>query len=118
MTTETNLVADLRQFTGTTQYYIQPLYRWMKYTDGVHHFVEKAGAYWFLNIVGTELHDLAKKEEFMTVDLIVRDDNAEILVTDGNDTVLWKRKPIYTDCPTGTYRFFLQHNVFMLNWEY
>lgn len=119
MTTETqNLVAELRNFTGTEQYYVNPLYRWMKYTDGVKYFATKAGAYWFLDVVGTELRDLASKEEFMTVDFIVRDGKGDILVTDGNDTVLWKRKTIVTDCPTGTYRFFLQHNVFMINSEY
>ena len=118
MTEESNLVAELRNFTGTEHYFVNPMYRWMQYTDGVKYFANKAGAYWFLDMVGTELHDLARKEHFMTVDLIVRDGKSEILVTDGNDVVLWKRKDIYTDCPTGTYRFYLQHNVFMITSEY
>lgn len=116
--TETNLVAELRQFTGTTQYHYNPLYPWMQYTDGVKYFANKAGAYWFLDVVGTELRNLTKKEQFMTVDYIVRDGKGQILVTDGNDTVLWNRSSIFTDTPEGVYRFFLQHNVFMLNTEY
>ena len=118
MTEAQQLVAELRNFTGTEQYYVNPLYRWMKYTDGVKYFAEKAGAYWFLDIIGTELHELTKTEEFMTVDLVVRDDRAMILVTDGNDTMLKKFADIYTDCPIGTYRFFLAHHVLMINSEY
>lgn len=116
--TDSNLVDDLRQFIGTENYYVNPLYRWMKYTDGVKYFASQAGAYWFLDIVGTELHKLAKTEEFMTVDFIVREGKGQILVTDGNDTVLWNRSGILTDTPEGVYRFYLAHGVFMINSEY
>lgn len=116
--TETTLEQELRQFTGTQQYYFNPFYKWMQYTDGVKHFAEKAGAYWFLDIIGTELLQLTKTEDFMTIDLIVRDGKFQILVTDGNDTVLKKKTGNFTDCPEGVYRFFLTNNVLMINSEY
>jgi hypothetical protein len=114
----TTLESDLRQFTGTEQYHFNPFYRWMQYTDGVKYFAEKAGAYWFLDIIGTELLALTKNEEFMAIDLIVRDGKFQILVTDGNDTVLKKKTGNFTDCPTGVYRFFLTNNVLMVTSEY
>lgn len=116
-----SLDTDLAQFIGTEQYRFNPLYRWLKYTDGVHYFVNNAGggAYWLLDIIGTELQGLAHKHSFMTVDLTVDDEShADIIVTDGNDRELWRRKIDWTDCPQGTWRFFLQSNVLMLTSEY
>lgn len=118
MTEAIKLTDELRQFTGTEVYHFNPFYRWMQYTDGVKYFAEKAGAYWFLDIIGTELLALTRNEEFMTIDLIVRDGKFQILVTDGNDTVLKKKTGNFTDCPEGVYRFFLTNNVLMLTSEY
>lgn len=113
--------SQLEQFIGTEQYYFNPLYRWMKYTDGVKFFAENAGggAYWFLDIVGTEFMQLARKEEFLTIDLVVREDqSAGIVVGDGNDNGLKTKMIEATDCPVGVWRFFLQHDVLMLASEY
>lgn len=113
--------SDLAQFIGTEQYRFNPLYRWLKYTDGVHYFVNNAGggAYWFLDIVGTELRRLADKHGFLTVDLRVHaNESCDIVVTDGNENELWAKRISWTDCPTGEWRFFLQNSVLMLTSEY
>lgn len=39
------LKAELGQFTGTEQYYFNPLYRDMTYTDGVNYLVSTVSAY-------------------------------------------------------------------------
>jgi hypothetical protein len=122
MTTDTiELQSSLAQFIGTEQYYVNPLYRWLKYTDGVKYFAENAGggAYWFLDIIGTELLDLARREGFLTIELLVREDSSAcIVVTDGNGHTLKSRPIDATDCPTGNWRFFIQSDVLMLTSEY
>lgn len=122
MTTDTiELQTSLSQFIGTEKYHFNPLYRWMNYTDGVQYFAKNAGggAYWFLDIVGTEVQPLTNRRPFLTVDLVVRSySDAEIVVTDGNDNHVWTKKINGTDCPVGTWRFFLQRGVLMLTSEY
>lgn len=122
MTTDTaSLSSDLAQFIGTEQYHYNPLYPWLKYTDGVQYFAQKAGggAYWFMDIIGTEIQPLTNRRPFLTIDLMVHESaQADILVTDGNDKELWRRHIDWTDCPQGVWRFFLQRGVMMLTSEY
>ena len=122
MTTDTiDLQSSLGQFIGTELYHFNPLYPWLKYTDGVQYFANKAGggAYWFLDIVGTEVQPFARRLGFLTVDLTVyREQSAKIVVTDGDDHELWEKLIEWTDCPVGTWRFFLQRGVLMLTSEY
>lgn len=122
MTTDTiELQSSLTQFIGTEQYHFNPLYPWLKYTDGAKYFAEKAGggAYWFLDIIGTEFQPMTRRSSFLTIDLLVNDSgNADIFVTDGNDRQLLKKRIGWTDCPIGTWRFFLQNHVLMLTSEY
>lgn len=113
-----SLTSDLAQFTGTEQYHFNPLYPKLKYTDGVKFFAQKAGAYWFLDIVGTELHPHSSKHPFMSINLIVEDSAASIEADDGNGGWLYDRFVEFTDCPAGKYRFFLIDGVFMLTSEY
>ena len=113
-----DLESQLGQFIGTENYYVNPLYPWMRYTDGVQFFANKAGTYWFLDILGTELMSKVRRNPFMSITLEVKDGVANILVTDGNDNNIWSRKEIYTDCPAGDWRFFLTDRVLMLTSEY
>ena len=51
------LTQDLRHFTGSMDLYKHPDFLGgILYTEGVQHFCEKAGAYWFLDIISTEIH--------------------------------------------------------------
>lgn len=122
MTTDTiTLQSELEQFIGTAGYHFNPLYWWLNYTDGVQYFAQNAGggAYWLLDIIGTELQPLARKHRFMTVDLRVHaNESCDIVVTDGNDSELWAKRVSFTDCPKGDWRFFLQSGVLMLTSEY
>jgi hypothetical protein len=112
------LRADLDNFTGTEQYHRQPLYRNMLYTDGVEYFCENAGngAYWFLDIIGTEVHAIQRKgEEFLNIVLLVTaDEQAAIKVDDGNGRELFLRTIDWTDCPAGEWQFFLENDVLCL----
>lgn len=113
------LVLELAQFIGSDQHHYNPLYRWMNYTDGVRYFANKAGAFWLLDVIGTELHKLANAHDFLSITFSVYADGlAYITVTDGDNLELWKKWLDYTDCPVGTWKFFLTNNVLMLTSEY
>lgn len=117
---ESTLRAALDQFFGTEKYHYNPLYPKMNYTDGVQFFANNAGngAYWLLDIIGTEIFEIHRKgEEFIHIRLIVSGEKAEIVADDGNDNVLFRRSIEFTDCPSGEWRFFLENNVLMLPGE-
>lgn len=108
---------DFSQFYGTEHYYKHPFTKSV-YTDGVKYFAEKAGAYWFLDIVFSEYFTLMKKEGFLSINLKVNDFGADITVDDGNENILVKRHIDWTDCPQGEYKFFYADSVLMLTSEY
>ncbi len=117
----TELENGLSQFTGTDHYYRHALGQ-MKFTDGVKFFADNAanGAYWFLDIVGTELIQLQKTEPFIHVilDSSEVENRATIKADDGNDELLWSREIEFTDCPPGVWKFYLIGGVLMLTKEY
>jgi hypothetical protein len=110
------LESNLHQFYGTETWYRNPLYPRMHYTDGVKFFAENAGngAYWFLDIVGTEIHSLQRFEEFINIVLKSDGHRAEILGDDGNGNPLYIREIPLTDCPAGEWQFFLENDVLCL----
>jgi hypothetical protein len=110
---------DLSQFYGTENYYKTFVFSPnLKHTDGVQYFADQAGAFWFLDIVATEIYPFSDKYPFMTIYLTVRDGKAEIIVQDGDLSRLWQRQIEFTDCPDGVYSFFLVDDVLMLCSEY
>lgn len=109
----------MAQFIGTENYYRHVLSR-MKYTDGVQFFAENAGggAYWFLDIVGTELMQIQKTQPFISIKLNIIESKADIIATDGNDNILWCRSIEFTDCPEGEWSFYLIDGIMLLTREY
>jgi len=114
------LSADLKMFTGTEQWFRHPLSSNLLYTDGVKFFAEHCGggAYWFLDILATELADLQETEEFMSITLDVVDSSAKITADDGNGNVLYTKNIDFTDAEEGTWKFFFTNNVLLLPSEY
>ena len=116
----TMLSADLKMFTGTEQWFRHPLSSNFLYTDGVKFFAEHCGggAYWFLDILATELADLQETEDFMSITLDVVDSSAKITADDGNGNVLYTKNIDFTDAEKGTWKFFFTNNVLLLPSEY
>ena len=118
----TELQAELAQFTGTEQYYKPSLFSSMRITDGVKYFIDQAGAYWFTDIVATEIMHKFKKHDFVVVQLVALDSKATIIAHDGDNKRILLKKIGYTDCPDGEYNFFMQDGggfvVMMLTSEY
>lgn len=108
----------LAQCTGSEHWYRHPLARACLYTDGANLFAEMAGAYWFIDIVATEVLAFQSREEFIVVTLAVVDEKARITADDGNGRVFWSRDIEWTDCPEGEWKFFLQNNTLFVPSEY
>jgi hypothetical protein len=110
---------DLSQFYGTEQYHKTFVFNpKLKHTDGVQYFAKEAGAFWFLDIVATDIYALTKQEPFLSIVLQVKNGSANIFIENGDCEVLETRTIEHTDCPTGEYSFFLTDNVLMLTSEY
>lgn len=110
---------ELNQFTGTENYHRSCMFvPKMVHTDGVDYFCSEASAYWFLDIVATEVFPLLQNDPFLTIYLTVKDGKAEIIVQDGDISRLMQKQISFTDCPEGVYEFFLTDNVLMLTSEY
>lgn len=118
---ESTTKLDLSQFYGTENYYQTFMFTpKLHHTDGVQYFAENAGngAFWFLDIVATEIYPILKREPFIGITLFASDGKAKIVATDGNDKLVFKKNIDYTDCPDGNYHFYLTDNVLMLSSEY
>ena len=110
---------NLGQFTGTENYFKSNMFvPKMMHTDGVEYFCNQACAYWFLDVVATEIFPLQEKDYFLSVKMKVDDGRAIITAEDGNGNELHKKFIDFTDCPEGEYNFFLTDNVLMLTSEY
>lgn len=114
------LKAELRQFTGTEQYYYNPLFKDFKYTDGVKFLAERAGAYWLLDyIFSNQPHRSLRGEAFQVWKIRVnQDDSATLTVEDGNDNVLTTFRIEYTDFPLEEFNLWLIDKVLILPSEY
>ena len=117
-TTAETLRNELRHFTGSEQFYRPMINRNAMYTEGVQHFAEKAGAYWLLDILFTQPEIVRQGVEFAAITLEVKDDTAVLTVTDGNKHTVYTRSIKYTNCPEGTWKFFMADLVLMLCSEY
>jgi hypothetical protein len=114
-----NLSENLSQFRGTENYYKTFLFNpKLKHTDGVQYFANTAGAFWFLDIVSTEIYKLTSQHDFIAITLDVDNGKAKITATDGDDHRIFQKNVSYTDCPNGSYSFWISGDVLMLPSEY
>lgn len=114
------LKTELRQFTGTEQYYFNPMFKRFKYTDGVKYLAETAGAYWLLDyIFSSQPHKNLKDQPFQVWKIKVNeDDSAAIAVEDGKDTVLSTFTIVFTDFPLEEFDLWLIDEILILPSEY
>lgn len=109
------LQSNLAQFFSTERYYRH--FTGMRFSDGVLFFAKHAEAFWFLDIVGSVRH-LVKEEPFVVVELVVKGSTADFKMHDGNGSYLMYKRIDFTDCPEGTWKFYLQNNVLIVPSEY
>ena len=109
------LESNLNQVIGTESYH-----RYLGgvvLTDGAKYFAEQAGAFWLMDILATqpEIRELPFAHAKLHVS---KDETGKLVVTDGNDNVKYRRTLGFTDCPPGTWTFFITNGVIMVPSEY
>jgi hypothetical protein len=110
---------NLNQFTGTEQYHQSNMFvPKMVHTDGVEYFCREASAYWFLDIVATEIYPYLRQHPFLSIKFVSGGGRGAISIEDGDCNTIKVRRIDFTDCPEGEYEFFLTDNVLMLTSEY
>lgn len=117
-------IAELKQFTGTENWYRHQLFRRFIYTDGVKYVAETAGAYWLIDDIISHQYDPRIKhnqglQEFQLWKLKVNEDEtATLSCEDGNDTTILTQEILFTDFPLPEIIFYLQGDVLLLPSEY
>jgi len=113
---------DLRQFTGTENWYRHSLFRRYLYTDGVQYVAEQGGAYWLIDKIFACTAHIEKLacEEFLVWDLIRNHEteSAKVICTDGNCNELYREEIDFTDFPLRSIKFYFTDNVLLLPSEY
>lgn len=100
------LARELEQFYGGGKIFYNPLMS-LKYTEGVQYFLEKANAYWFYTDLWAILHRVPD-DSFYYIELTVKNNCGLLKITDGNDKDYYTKMYHYTDCPEGTWKFFIE----------
>ena len=109
---------DLQMFTGTDNYYFNPLFKSIKYTEGVK-YVSDYGAGWLVtDILGYLCSKKLKSQEFLSITFEKKVDKGTLFFHDGNGNLLGKHKYDYTDFPIPSLKMFCYDNVLMLASEY
>ena len=105
----------LEHFIGSERYY-----RVMNaiITDGVNYIMQNGYA-WLVTDALSVIKTKLRNEEFLSVKLQVDKENmeAEMIITDGNENILYKQYYEYTDAKRDLTLFF-ENNTLMLNSEY
>ena len=94
--------SQLRQFTGSENWYRHGINRSVLYTDGAKFLAEQGGAYWLLDIIAIAQHHEQRvaEEEFQVWKLQVRADrSATVLCDDGNGNIVYSQEIPFTDFP-------------------
>ena len=115
-----HLLHELRQFTGSEQFYRTPLFKGFIYTEGVKYLAEEAGAYWLIDhIFANQMLDVLKEQPFQVWKIVVHEnESATIHVEDGDDNRLTFFSLSYTDFPLKEFALWLVDKTLLLPSEY
>ena len=104
---------ELRQFTGTEQWYKH--YLGGLFTDGVKYMAGKAGAFWLLDVI----FSYRRKEPFQVWTLKVKDRVGVVTMREDTGQPVKVRQEIpYTDFPLAEIKLYLIDGVLLLPSEY
>jgi hypothetical protein len=113
--TQKELLQNLPQFTGTTQWYRHSFFRACLYTDGVQFLAEKAECYWLLDhIFANQALPKVKSEPFQRWIIKLLDEGCTITVDDGNGKVIKKWTIPFTTFPLAEFTLYFTDNVLLL----
>lgn len=116
----TELRAMLRTFTGTIEYHLH--WSGMRYTDGVKFLVERAKAFWFLDLIASwQLETLrdAWLREFQMWELFVRGNRtATAVCSRDSEDVAFRQEIEFTDFPLDYVKVYVEGGVVLLPSEH
>jgi hypothetical protein len=122
MATATLTTADLRQFTGSENWYRHSLNRDILYTDGAQYVAEAGGAYWLLDEIAlaNAYNRSVKAEEFQVWTLTKNKTGNGAMLTcgDGNGHTVYTKRIEYTDFPLDTVKLFCEGGTILLPSEH
>lgn len=104
---------ELEQFCGTEQYH---KVMGLNATDGVAYIMQN-GYSWFVTDAVAVIRTKLAGQEFLSIKLEVNDSKAKMLITDGNDLILYTQDYEYTDAKRNL-SLYCTDGVLMLNSEY
>jgi hypothetical protein len=115
----------LQHFHGTEMFYQIQLLR-TRFTDGLKYLSQVAECFWLITDISVTAKSLMNRSEFVTIDLKrlhkEKQDytgyEAEIIYSDGNDTILQKQRYRVTAFPLDELRLFFVNDTLMLPSEY
>jgi hypothetical protein len=112
---------DLRQFTGSEQWYRHGIVRDVLFTDGAKYLADQAGAYWLLDEIALaqRYQKSVAGEEFQLWKLKVNPDHTAMLTCeDGNDHAVYSKSIEYTDFPLAEIALYFTNKTILLPSEY
>src|ERR1700680_1125057 len=104
---------ELRQFTGSEQWYRHGLVRSVLFTDGAKYVADQGGAYWLLDEIAfaQRFQKAVAAEEFQVWKLTVKPDHTPILACeDGNDRTVFEKPLEFTDFPAERVELWFENN--------
>lgn len=119
--TPTLTIADLRQFSGTENWYRHGLNRKVLFTDGAKYVADTAGAYWLLDEIAIiqPYNQRVAAEAFQVWKLTGRpDQTATLTCEDGNGNKVFTKRIECTDFPLEEITLYFCNDVIHLPSEY
>jgi hypothetical protein len=113
--------ADLRQFTGSEQWYRHGIVRDVLFTDGAKYVADQAGAYWLLGEIALaqRYEKSVAGEEFQLWKLKVNPDHtATLACEDRNGRAIYSKAIEYTDFPLPEVALYFTSKTILLPSEY
>ncbi|NDJ26034.1 hypothetical protein GS682_31540 [Nostoc sp. B(2019)] len=118
--TAEELIADLRQFTGSEVVYRHSL-GMLRYTEGVKYLAQTTQCYWLLDAIGSYQHQLqsnARLRELQMWHLVVKDESGTLICEEDTDIEVLRQSIPYTDFLLPEITLYLAQKVLMLPSEY
>jgi hypothetical protein len=120
--TKTDILSELDNFTGTTQYFKASYLYDLNLTEGVNYLRNKLNCYWLIDIIGSVQHLKKIQDEEFIIWRIVKNKNSAIVSAYRDspfikENLLYSQKILYTDFLLSDYEFYQINNVLLLKSE-
>ena len=110
---------NLRQFTGTENWYKVGINPRITFTDGVKYVADTCGSYWLIDAIASYQYQLDfQKEAFQVWELKVEDSKGVLTCDDGNGNIFFTKEISFTTFPYSEIELWYVNNVILLKSEY